>query len=144
MLSVRLQKNPNLKQQYWAEVCSREDRPHLFHPSQGARVHERETPRSTMQSSFHGGHGLVHNVSLGYGRDTVCQPQRPPAWPSSLGTVGRSSLQAPTTPRARGAAAGAVAGSSLRGSSQGSTALAGSMALRTSAAATQQMLPAGL
>eukprot|EP00929_Paragymnodinium_shiwhaense_P121561 TRINITY_DN93834_c0_g1_i1.p1 TRINITY_DN93834_c0_g1~~TRINITY_DN93834_c0_g1_i1.p1 ORF type:complete len:162 (+),score=21.24 TRINITY_DN93834_c0_g1_i1:130-615(+) len=65
MLSVSMQKNPNRATQYWVEVCSRDDRAHLFHPvSTKAERQKAMTPMSTYQSIHHGGRGLVDDIAV--------------------------------------------------------------------------------
>mmetsp|Transcript_40072 Transcript_40072/g.87511 ORF Transcript_40072/g.87511 Transcript_40072/m.87511 type:complete len:154 (-) Transcript_40072:94-555(-) len=65
MLSVALSKNPTLKQRYWEEVCRKEQKAHIFNPKLLETMHERATPKSTMQSSYEKGIVRAFNEATG-------------------------------------------------------------------------------
>ena len=53
MDSVHFKKNPVMGQMYWNEVCRKEAKGHLFHPSSGGVTGvDRSTPFSSYQRSF--------------------------------------------------------------------------------------------
>uniref|UniRef100_A0A7S4VA49 Uncharacterized protein n=1 Tax=Alexandrium monilatum TaxID=311494 RepID=A0A7S4VA49_9DINO len=148
MITTQMKRNPVIKQRYWEEVCCREDRQHIFHPSQTARPRERGTPLSTAQSSYQGGQGLVCNVTVDFGLNSFLQQRS-----SSLSTAARSSIQAPATPRAGAGASCSQRVASARGRTptpwgtpqkerQGSGTLAAT--LRSTLAPESRALPAGL
>mmetsp|Transcript_35789 Transcript_35789/g.102863 ORF Transcript_35789/g.102863 Transcript_35789/m.102863 type:complete len:141 (-) Transcript_35789:69-491(-) len=140
MLSTQIKKNPNLRQRYWAEVCCREDRSHVFHPEHSTRLRERQAPESTAQSSFHGGQGLVHTIPIDNGANSYLQQR-----PTTLSSVGRSTFQATGTPRGSAGATLHAGGSlSARGWPGGLPAsLQGGRALRTGVP-DERRLPAGV
>merc|ERR1712062_425809 len=100
MLSVYLQKNPTVKNNYWTEVCRKDERPHLFHASTTLKPADRTTPMSTMQASYHSGN-LVRDVCI-YSRcptprRTELSSGRSTA--SALTAGGRSCLATPRSDR---------------------------------------------
>mmetsp|Transcript_66350 Transcript_66350/g.167220 ORF Transcript_66350/g.167220 Transcript_66350/m.167220 type:complete len:148 (+) Transcript_66350:31-474(+) len=91
MNSVHFKKNPNLGLKYWHEVCSKDDKQHIFHASHFARERDGSTPLSTTQAAQLGLAGLSHAVTL---RPGVLELSRPvsAAATSSLSVAGRTSL----------------------------------------------------
>mmetsp|Transcript_54516 Transcript_54516/g.97380 ORF Transcript_54516/g.97380 Transcript_54516/m.97380 type:complete len:119 (-) Transcript_54516:137-493(-) len=60
MNSIHFQKNPVLGQIYWAQVCSKEESAHVFHPERHSKpIFDRSIPTmSTSRTHFSGGQEL--------------------------------------------------------------------------------------
>eukprot|EP00419_Tripos_fusus_P086550 CAMPEP_0172861480 /NCGR_PEP_ID=MMETSP1075-20121228/72685_1 /TAXON_ID=2916 /ORGANISM="Ceratium fusus, Strain PA161109" /LENGTH=183 /DNA_ID=CAMNT_0013709619 /DNA_START=27 /DNA_END=576 /DNA_ORIENTATION=- len=90
-------KEQSQKQQHWGEVLCRDDRPHIFHPTHTARFHDKATPASTSQASFHAGKALVHYVGEEVISKTRADRSSYLRRPLSLSGTARSTLRSSGT-----------------------------------------------
>ncbi|CAJ1397401.1 unnamed protein product [Effrenium voratum] len=127
MDSAHFQKNPWLSQVYWAEVCEKEQRPHVFHHTRVRRdMCERTFPISTMKAHFQ------DSQAMG-----VVVEKRQPGLP--LTTCGRMV----STPRTSGDSRSPQATLSQRGSELGTPRQVGPCAFRGFLATPSRRPPAG-